>query len=119
MIGAKKLCKYDEIVKIPSENLHPIPGAQSQSGLESGPENPIRRPAAAHCTPSIRACTSYTMIFGAFSKIKETESNFHMISLAPIGCRKLTRELVVDIIQSLDAEVSSSASGSELGNQDK
>ena len=45
--------------------------------------------------------------------------NFHMISLAPIGCRKLTRELVVDIIQSLDAEVSSSASGSELGNQDK
>ena len=31
MIGAKKLCKYDEIVKIPSENLHPIPRAQSQS----------------------------------------------------------------------------------------
>ena len=118
MIGAKKLCKYDEIVKIPSENLHPIPGAQSQSGLESGPENPIRRPAAAHCTPSIRACTSYTLIFGAFPK-KETELNFHMISLAPIGCRKLAIELVVDIIQSLDAEVSSSASGSELGNQDK
>ena len=117
MIGAKKLCKYDEIVKIPSENLHPIPGAQSQSGLEAGPENPIRRPAAAHCTPSIRACTSYTLIFGAFPK-KETELNFHMISLAPIGCRKLAGELV-NIIQSLDAEVSSSASGSELGNQDK
>ena len=42
-----------------------------------------------------------------------------MISLAPIGCRKLAGELVVDIIQSLDAEVSSSASGGELGNQDK
>ena len=66
MIGAKKLCKYDEIGKIPSENLHPIPGAQSQSGLEAGPENPIRRPAAAHCTPSIRACTSYTLILRAF-----------------------------------------------------
>ena len=70
MKGAKKLCKYDEIGKIPSENLHPIPGAQSQSGLESGPENPIRRPAAAHCTPSIRACTSYTLILGAFPKNK-------------------------------------------------
>ena len=42
-----------------------------------------------------------------------------MISLAPIGCRKLARVLVIDIIQSSDAEVSSSASGCELGNQDK
>ena len=94
-VGLAELCKYDEIGKIPSENLHPIPGAQSQSGLEAGPENPIRRPAAAHCTPSIRACTSYTLILGEFPKKEETESNFHMISLASIGCRKLARELVV------------------------
>ena len=75
-------------------------------------------PSAAQLLRTAHPQSGLALILGAFPK-KETELNFHMISLAPIGCRKLAIELVVDIIQSLDAEVSSSASGSELGNQDK
>ena len=65
-VGLAKLCKYDEIGKIPSGNLHPIPRAQSQSGswLEAAAENPIRpsscRPP--HSRPrsaSIKACTTF------------------------------------------------------------
>ena len=43
-VGLAELCKYDEIGKIPSGNLHPIPRAQSQSvvggGRGAGAENP-------------------------------------------------------------------------------
>ena len=87
-VGLAKLCKYDEIGKIPSGNLHPIPRAQSQSGRGEGgrqqqkiPSGQLPRSNPAR-SASIKACTTFDHKIALTIKCKLAASGYLWFELA-------------------------------------